>query len=71
MMGNAMKRSLSKLRVGRLSSICVLLIMALMLACGQQSKPQTSSVPIDTTVVDDDTLEGANAPIPTHKEHAR
>jgi hypothetical protein len=49
----------------------MLLIVALMLACGQQSKSQTSSIPIDTMVVDDDTLEGGNAPLPNHKEHAR
>ena len=40
-------------------------------ACGQETKTKTATVPVDTTIVDDDTLEVNDVPKPKQTEHAR
>jgi len=37
--------------------IYVLIVLGLLAACQQKAETKTASVPIDTTIVDDDTLE--------------
>ncbi|WP_460939529.1 hypothetical protein [Spirosoma humi] len=51
--------------------IFLFLILGSLLACGQEKKPKTATVPVDTTIVDDDTLEVNDVPKPEQTEHAR
>ena len=49
----------------------LLICLGLFSACGQAKKTKSVTVPIDTTVVDDDTLEVNDVPKSKQTEHAR
>lgn len=49
----------------------IFLFIGSLLACGQESKTKTATVPVDTTIVDDDTLEVNDVPKAKQTEHAR
>jgi len=51
--------------------ISLFLILGSLSACGQEKKTKTATVPVDTTIVDDDTLEVNDVPKPKQTEHAR
>ncbi|WP_460954081.1 hypothetical protein [Spirosoma litoris] len=45
----------------RFIGACLLIFLGLLSACGPSTKTKTATVPVDTTVFDDDTLEVGNA----------
>ena len=49
----------------------LLICVGLLSACGQGEKTKNATVPIDTTVVDDDTLEVNDVPKSKQTEQAR
>ena len=51
-----------------LIAVCVLWLLA---ACGNETKTKTAAPPVDTTVVDDDTLEVNGVSKPEQTERAR
>lgn len=51
--------------------IFLFLILGLLSACGQEKKTKTATVPVDTTIVDDDTLEVNDVPKSKQTEYAR
>ena len=56
--------SVLRVRSVRFTGICLLLFLSLLSACRQESKTKTAAASVDTTVVDDDTLEVRNTPTP-------
>ena len=65
------KRSDLKPRFIHLIGVCLLIFLGSLSACGQKEKTKTSTVPVDTTIVDDDTLEVNDVSKPKQTEHAR
>ena len=63
--------NLPTIQTSLFSRTFVLVILGTVLACGQQRKTRTPMVPIDTTVVDDDTLETNTKAVTRPVEHAR
>lgn len=49
-------------------AVCLLWLLA---ACGHETKTDTAAPPVDTTVVDDDTLEVNDVSKPEQTERAR
>lgn len=49
----------------------IFLFIGSLSACGQETKTKTATVPVDTTIVDDDTLEVNDVPKPEQTEPAR
>ena len=58
-------------RLACLVGLLFVLSLALLPACGPEKKAKTATVPVDTTIVDDDTLEVNDASKPEQTEHAR
>ncbi|WP_461063585.1 hypothetical protein [Spirosoma horti] len=54
-----------------LTGIFLLSCLGSLSACGQETKTKTATVPVDTTIVDDDTLEVNDVPKAKQTEHAR
>jgi hypothetical protein len=54
----------SKARIIHGMAVGMLLFSGAILACRQESKTKATTPPVDTTVVDDDTLEVNNTPNP-------
>jgi hypothetical protein len=63
--------SAPKFRFIGLTGVCLLIFLGSLSACGQKAKTETVTVPIDTTVVDDDTLEVNDTTSSKQTEHAR
>ncbi|MVM37425.1 hypothetical protein GO730_06965 [Spirosoma sp. HMF3257] len=63
--------SVHTVRFRHLVGICLLLFLGSLSACGHSAKTKTATVPIDTTIVDDDTLEVNDVPKEKQTEHAR
>ncbi|ADB38861.1 lipoprotein [Spirosoma linguale] len=51
--------------------VVLLISLGALSACGQKTETSTATVPIDTTVVDDDTLEVNDTARFKQTEHAR
>ncbi|WP_158500570.1 hypothetical protein [Spirosoma radiotolerans] len=60
-----------RVRFACLMAIFLLSFSGLLAACGQETKTKTATVPVDTTIVDDDTLEVDDVSKPKQTEHAR
>ncbi len=70
--GHSLKKmSAPPIRFIHLVGVCLLLFVGSLSACGQKSETKTATVPVDTTIVDDDTLEVDDAPKSKQTEHAR
>ncbi|MVM30371.1 hypothetical protein GO755_10030 [Spirosoma sp. HMF4905] len=50
---------------------CLLIFLGSFSACGHSTETKTATAPVDTTVVDDDTLEVNDVPKVKQTEHAR
>ncbi|AUD00489.1 hypothetical protein [Spirosoma pollinicola] len=59
------------IRLIHLTGVCLLIFLGSMSACGQKEKTRAAAVPVDTTIVDDDTLEVDDVPKSKQTEHAR
>lgn len=53
----SIKISASALRCRFFAGIALLMVLGGLIACGHKTDTKATTVPIDTTVVDDDTLE--------------
>ena len=51
--------------------VAVCLLLVLLTACGHEAKTKTAAPPVDTTIVDDDTLEVNDVPKRGQTERAR
>lgn len=58
-------------RFAYVMGIFLFLMLGSLWACGQEKKTKTATVPVDTTIVDDDTLEVNDVPKAKQTEHAR
>ncbi|GAB3726146.1 hypothetical protein GCM10028816_18550 [Spirosoma lituiforme] len=58
-------------RITCLVGILLVLSLGSLSACGQEKKAKTATVPVDTTIVDDDTLEVDDVSGIKQTEHAR
>ncbi|MFD2933244.1 hypothetical protein [Spirosoma flavum] len=63
--------SVLKVRLIQYTVVCLLIFLGLLSACQQETKTKTSTIPLDTTIVDDDTLEVDDGPKFKQTEHAR
>ena len=63
--------SVLKLRFTQCICVCLLIFLGLLPACRQEAKTKTATAPVDTTVFDDDTLEGNSVPKSPQTERAR
>lgn len=58
-------------RFRHLAGACLLIFLTSLTSCGDAQKTKTATVAVDTTVVDDDTLEVSDVPTAKLTEHAR
>lgn len=65
------KMSVAKPRFVYLQRVVLILFVGCLLACGRKNETKTVTVPLDTTVVDDDTLEVNDTTRFKQTEHAR
>ncbi|QDK80661.1 hypothetical protein EXU85_19430 [Spirosoma sp. KCTC 42546] len=54
-----------------LAGACLLIFLVSLSSCGDANKTKTATATVDTTVVDDDTLEVNDVPTVKQTEHAR
>jgi hypothetical protein len=69
--GNSIKMSDRTTLFRHLVGACLLIFLTSLSACGHEKKTKTTTVAVDTTVVDDDTLEVDDVPKVKQTEHAR